>query len=292
MGRIVLARSMAPVTLVVAMSVSIVLALAGPFGTYHEMPLPQRLGYWGLIVLTSIPLGHGTRLVAADWAPGSSVAGQLILPSALMVALYTPVLFVIVRYVGEAHGSALDIYLWLAGLVAVVAVCINAVRWALGLNASAGVARPEPNRAEIGPAVEAPDAATRSPSADTFPVVAMDAAPPPRIASRLGDLPCTEVLRLTARDHYVDVVTRRASKALLLRLSDAMAEVEGIPGAQVHRSHWVARAAVVKARRDGGRIVLVLADGSVVPVSRGYRDRAEAAGLLTGLDRPALAAAE
>jgi len=270
---IVLARVTAPVTLVVGLSVTVVLALAGPFGTYDGMSLPLRLGYWGLIVFSSIPFGYGTRYLAASWAPAPSTLSIVIVPATLMTVAYTPVLYLIVRHVGQATGAPMQVLIWLGGLVAIVSVCVNCVRWALGRTAAgdlASVARTED-----------------PPAAAVEPVAAA-----PRLLSRLDGLPCTEVLRLSARDHYVDVVTRRARKSLLLRLSDAMAEVEGIPGAQVHRSHWVAQAAVARARRQGTRIVLDLVDGSTVPVSRGYRDRAEAAGLLDGLEPERLAAAE
>jgi DNA-binding LytR/AlgR family response regulator len=55
-----------------------------------------------------------------------------------------------------------------------------------------------------------------------------------------------------------------------MRLSDAVAELEGIEGAQAHRSWWVARDAIADARRGDGRATLTLKDGSQVPVSRTY----------------------
>lgn len=58
-----------------------------------------------------------------------------------------------------------------------------------------------------------------------------------------------------------------------MRLSDAVAELEGIEGAQVHRSWWVARGAIAEARRGDGRATLTLKDGSEVPVSRTYARR-------------------
>ncbi len=270
---IVLARVTAPVTVVVGLSVSIVLALAGPFGTYDGMSLPLRLGYWGLVVFTSIPFGYVTRYLAASWARTPSALSIVVLPAALMTVAYTPVLYLIVRHIGQATGTTGEVLIWLGGLVAIVSVCVNCVRWVLGRTA-------------------AEDLASIVPPQDPPTAVVEPVAAPPRLLSRLDGLPCTEVLRLSARDHYVDVVTRRARKSLLLRLSDAMAEVEGIPGAQVHRSHWVALAAVARARRQGTRIVLDLVDGSTVPVSRGYRVRAKAAGLLGGLEPERLAAAE
>jgi DNA-binding LytR/AlgR family response regulator len=53
-----------------------------------------------------------------------------------------------------------------------------------------------------------------------------------------------------------------------MRLSDAIAELEGLEGAQTHRSWWVARDAVEEARRDGERVTLVLKGGAEAPVSR------------------------
>jgi DNA-binding LytR/AlgR family response regulator len=62
-----------------------------------------------------------------------------------------------------------------------------------------------------------------------------------------------------------------------MRLADAVDELDGIEGAQVHRSWWVARDAIADARRGDGRATLTLKDGSEVPVSRTYarvlRDR-------------------
>jgi DNA-binding LytR/AlgR family response regulator len=63
-----------------------------------------------------------------------------------------------------------------------------------------------------------------------------------------------------------------------MRLSDAADELEGLEGAQVHRSWWVARDAIVEARRGDGRATLTLKDGSEVPVSRTYARQLRARG--------------
>jgi len=55
-----------------------------------------------------------------------------------------------------------------------------------------------------------------------------------------------------------------------MRLGDALAELEGLEGAQTHRSWWVSRHAVVEARRADGRAVLKLKSGAEAPVSRTY----------------------
>ena len=55
-----------------------------------------------------------------------------------------------------------------------------------------------------------------------------------------------------------------------MRLADALAELDGLEGAQTHRSWWVAKAAVTDARRSDGRGALTLKNGVEAPVSRSY----------------------
>ena len=69
-------------------------------------------------------------------------------------------------------------------------------------------------------------------------------------------------------DHYLRVHTALGSDLILLRMRDAVAELDGLDGAQVHRSWWVARRAVEKIERDGRNVRLVLATGLVAPVAR------------------------
>jgi len=86
------------------------------------------------------------------------------------------------------------------------------------------------------------------------------------------------LVRIEAQDHYLKVVTQRGTTLILMRLSDAMAELSG-QGLQVHRSHWVAVPAVTRHRREGARDLLVMADGAQVPVSRSFRAGAQELGL-------------
>ena len=103
-------------------------------------------------------------------------------------------------------------------------------------------------------------------------------------AALLARLPArsrAELLHLRMQDHYVEVHTAAGSELLLLRFRDALREVEDVNGLQVHRSHWVARDAVVGVeRRGGGRIILRLVNGSKVPVSRSFAPVLKARGWL------------
>ncbi len=96
-------------------------------------------------------------------------------------------------------------------------------------------------------------------------------APPPRFLERLPfKLKGADLHAVEAQDHYLRLHTSRGSDLILLRLSDAIAELEGIEGAQTHRSWWVARAAVQDVRKTDGRATLVLPGGVEAPVSRGF----------------------
>jgi hypothetical protein len=97
------------------------------------------------------------------------------------------------------------------------------------------------------------------------------APPPPKFLERLPlKLRGAEVWAVEAEDHYLRLHTSMGQDLILLRLADAVDELTGIEGAQVHRSWWVARDAIADARRGDGRATLVLKDGSEVPVSRTY----------------------
>ncbi len=81
-----------------------------------------------------------------------------------------------------------------------------------------------------------------------------------------------------AEDHYLRVHTDRGSDLILMRLSDALEELEGLEGAQTHRSWWVAKDAVREVRRSDGRASLTLEGGIAAPVSRRYARALRAAG--------------
>jgi len=79
-----------------------------------------------------------------------------------------------------------------------------------------------------------------------------------------------ELWAVEAQDHYLRLHTSKGQDLILMRLADAVDELEGIEGAQVHRSWWVARDAIADAKRGDGRATLTLKDGAEAPVSRTY----------------------
>ena len=115
--------------------------------------------------------------------------------------------------------------------------------------------------------------------------------PAPDAAAAEGEAPARFMDRLpvkyrgaglwavSSEDHYLRVHTSRGEELILMRLADAVRELAGAEGVQVHRSWWVAKDGVADTRRDGGKLLLVLKSGTEVPVSRTYLSAAREAGL-------------
>ena len=72
------------------------------------------------------------------------------------------------------------------------------------------------------------------------------------------------------QDHYVEVVTSKGSALILLRFQEAMDELEGYGGLQVHRSHWAAFDGIEEMQRKSGKLLLKMRDGATLPVSRSF----------------------
>lgn len=81
---------------------------------------------------------------------------------------------------------------------------------------------------------------------------------------------------MKSQEHYVefhcdtDTVTERAP------LRDMVLQASGVDGIQPHRSWWVSRRAVDRLARRGGNPVLILTDGTEVPISRHRKAQVEA----------------
>jgi len=244
----------------------LLLAFLGPFGTHATQPLPARLGFWLTVTAGNWLLCHlailwlderWPRDRPAGW-PGPQRCRRLALPllAAAMVLLPATAL---VRLAGDLFGGvgagslpllALQVYLLCA--------VISLLGYALADRGEAeAAAQPAPS------ARPADDSAFRR---------------------RLAPDPGGRLLWLRAEDHYLRVRTERGEALVLCRLEDAARELEGC-GRRVHRSWWVAEAAL-KGTSGGAQPRLRLNDGTEVPVSRSYRQELREAGWLATGRRP------
>ncbi len=243
----------------------VILAVLGPFGTFHDLTLGQRLAYWGGLMLFGFLAYQGTAAVGVIVATrvaahtGRSVPWPVVVvPVTLLVnGIITGAVAVVEYRLGRA-GYAISsgiAGLYVYCLAVTVAVTVLPLRAEL---VSRGYLSPTP-----------------SPPLPPSPVQTGTPRFMARIPERLG----TALLALEMEDHYLRIHTRTGSDLILLRLRDAVAELDGYPGLQVHRSFWVARDAVTGVeRRADGKLTLVLHNGMKVPVSRTHAPAVRAAG--------------
>lgn len=242
----------------------LVLTVIGPFGTFQDLRLPARLAYWGGLILAGFLLFEGMAQAVLRAVRGRAVGWAWVVGGAALgvTAVQTLVVAAVERGVrGHDFFSAAGLA-ELALYVGTVTVVVAAVPVLLDLRDRGLVAAP-----------------VSAPAGETTAATALPAEPRlyARIPPRLG----RDLLALAMEDHYVRVHTALGSDLILMRLRDAVAELDGVPGLQVHRSHWVAADAVAAVeRRPDGKMTLVLTNGLRVPVSRSYAGDVRAAGWL------------
>lgn len=233
--------------------IGLVLGLFGPFGTFEIAALPRVL-LWMSFVLTGYAFFRPT-IVAAQWLSDALHIAPIIATGLALVIAAVPVTALIaLMFSGfdlerARTGTKLgELYfqVWLIGFL------INGLIALLFRDAalpSSNVARtPAPPEAAVHDAV-----LQAVPSADLH----------DRLPAGFGRL-----LALKGEDHYVRVIGEARDVMILLRLRDAITLLPGHDGLQVHRSWWVARAAVAGSVRDGRALRLRLSNGSEVPVAR------------------------
>ncbi len=231
-----LARGMA-----VAAIAGVVLAVTGAFGS-DSAALWLRLIYWIPVMLAGALWGHlcsrgVERVVDLDERPWLTVL-------ALTAAISGPVVVLVwfvtgLVFEGEAYP------LQLLPLMIIPVLVITATLSTINVFLAKGQLV-ETHAAVVG-------------------------AAPARFPDRLPfKLRGAAIRAVQAEDHYLRIHTDRGSDLILMRLSDALDELEGLEGAQTHRSWWVAKDAVRDVARGDGRATLTLDGGLRAPVSRRY----------------------
>lgn len=238
------------IELAVMVAIGVLLALIGPFGSFAAS-FGWRLLYWvPLIVagyLTYRPIG-----AAATW-----LGMRLQLPTGPMwvaATLVATVPMTVLVWAASCSGmckapESIDCALIWYGQVLVIG---GAVTLLLYLRSPRGAVAPSPGPGGASDPAGEPAAdivVPRSPFLD-------------RLPAHLG----TTLVALEMEDHYVRAHTALGSDLILMR--DAIAELAGVPGMQVHRSWWVAQSAVAAVERDGRNVRLELTNGLRAPVSR------------------------
>ncbi len=230
-------------------------ALFAFFGVYNtdNLPFYKRYVFWTSTMAT----GTAANIIVVPWVVNHLLRGRgLALQLPVIAALISlPVLVVIALF--DADGAKLwtlkilalqYVYVIAVSLVLVVGgyVCLKAVGW-------------------IGEA-PGPCAPAVTPPTQKF----------------LERLPIqyrgAKLYAISSEDHYLRVHTDRGEELILMRLTDAMRELNGAEGLQIHRSWWVAHEGVAEVKRDNGRQTLLLKSGAMAPVSRSFSSAVKEAG--------------
>lgn len=247
---------LSPITLVAFMAAGALMTLMGPFGTYVSLSLWERAAYWYTLVGISILLGIVIRRAVDQKWPARSFCFRANLTAAVFTFLFTPCIIFLNVSMVEKQAEWTSIPVWMMYLaVGIVPFSVNAILYCM--------LRFRPMVPAGAPVDYVEETSER-----------------PRLFERLSDDLGEELIRMSVQDHFVHVHLVGGSERLRMRFGDAVQEVEGVPGMQVHRSHWVAKDAVEGYVQIGGRVSLCLSDGSEVPVSRNYRQHVENAGFL------------
>ncbi len=229
--------------------IAVVLSIAvfswlGPFGTATRLEPELLVAYWAaaiagnwLIAMTMVPFAIRLFLRADRPALAGIAAGSVI------AALPGTGLVWILEWGLAGAATSATMLTWFYACVVMTHLVLAYLAWHL-------VELPLQADSESAP----PPPPARSPFLS-------------RLPARLGE----DLLHLHMQDHYVEAATTKGRELVLLRFRDALREVEGLDGMQVHRSHWVARDAVSRVVRRDGRIFLELGNGSRVPVSRSFQ---------------------
>ncbi|MDH6266929.1 DNA-binding LytR/AlgR family response regulator [Rhizobium sp. SG_E_25_P2] len=244
--------------------VVLVFWITGPFGTLEAMGAVKRLAFWLLLQGAAFAIATIASAVADRALAGllKNKLARMMIGSALAAA---PIGAWIVVLQAGLMGDPVTLDEFIQQTAVSLPLCILFCLL-IYLTASWTESAPIQPTEQSSPTAPPPNEAVNS-----------EPQEPPAILARLKPETRGRLLRLSVQDHYTEVVTSRGRDLILLRFSDAIKETGATPGLRVHRSHWVADDIVRRLSRGPNRLVLELADGSEIPVSRTYaaevRDR-------------------
>lgn len=235
----------APTTFAVWLLISFVVAFAGPFGTYENEPFQWRAAYWcsviGLAIVVAVSFRVFWRLTLKD----SPNWVEDLATTGSLAATFGPALFTLNTWL-EEPGVPSVIGLW--QLIAIV--------FAIGVSTVVARRALQPKRAVS---------------------VARD-----RLLDRIGAPQGVRLSRVSSDNHHIIVCTSDGNeRRVLMRLRDAVGEIDVESGYYIHRSHWVASEQMAEVVSNEGREAVRMPCGATVPVGPKYRPNLIKAGVLS-----------
>ena len=216
--------------------VILILALSGPFGTLEHYNALERLAYWAIIAPTTYILASGVATLVTISLLRKKLNSWLAYAAG-----------------GTSAGIVVGIFVWLFG----VFLDQSFGRSLLGLFTAMTYTIP------ITIGVTLLFKLSEKPSE-----VAESNSPDVRFFERIPKHLGRDLISLNSQDHYVKVTTSMGSELILMRLSDAIMELEGFDGLQPHRSWWIAKKHVKQINTVNNKKSIELSNGEIVPISR------------------------
>ncbi len=225
--------------------VILILTLVGPFYTLTSLNFSARLVYWTLIASLNYLAGFCFSLYFGHllYSAGLSELASRLVASFLSGIPITLIVWNVNVYFYEFNMSESIGFFSLLFYCCFIAMAIGVLFYMFSLETG--------NNESLSnqPAVK-----------NSSPVFMR------RLPAHIGK----KVLSLEAQDHYVNVTTDIGSALVLIRLADAIEELDGLEGLRIHRSHWVATEAIARTLRKDGKLQVELTNGTALPVSRTY----------------------
>jgi hypothetical protein len=258
--------------------VSGVLGFLGPFGTYLTGDLVSRAVSWAMLLFGAYVLARPT-MELWRWTARATRLPQAPLVFWGMILSSVPIAL-IWKVSGADGASLIGGYASVFSFTVLCSLLVMAVAW-WAERAEASLLRYYGGA--WAPEVAAPSLADGQPLGDTTAKASTPVRPVhPRLRARLSPGFTGDILALESEDHYVRVHGMRGSELLLIRLRDAIAEMDGLPGEQTHRSWWVARGAVADVHARGRGCEIKLTNGERALVARDSVDRLTRSRFLPG----------
>jgi hypothetical protein len=238
---------------ITAAVVGLILAFVGALETSQLAMLP-RIAYWQILMLSGATIGLGVsemierwgKFRARQWIEMPLIAILIALPLSMMVVGTSNIFF-------STPPPSFYGFSVMLGITFVISLAMTALNYLMHWPVKT---EPQTVAAPVATPV-APPAIEQQPN---------------RLAERLPlPLRGSDIIALEAEDHYLRVhLAGGGSTLILMRLSDAIAELPADKGAQTHRSWWVAKAAVEGVSKGDGRATLRMSGGLEAPVSRSF----------------------
>lgn len=220
--------------------VALVLGFLGPFGSY-AMPLFQRLLYWFILFNLGYFFYHFSHKITERLFQNKNIhpVFTYITPS-LLAAIPLSILVGFATSYSLGHGiTSIKYILYVLPQVLILGIVIDSVMRLIHIKLESQGNQVVPGESFIN-----------------------------RLPAKIG----TELICFEMEDHYLVVYTEKGNHMMLMRMKDALIELNDFEGMQVHRSYWVAFDGIMSVKKEARKIILIMKNGMEIPVSRKHQE--------------------